>query len=35
LSQELPYTTNPLEATGKVGTVQVINKGAIVVSVHG
>ena len=33
LSQELPYTTDPLEATGRIGTVQVINKGAIVVSV--
>lgn len=33
LSQELPYTTDPLEATGRVGAVQVINKGAIVVSV--
>ena len=33
LSQELPYTTAPLEAQGQVGSVQVINKGAIVVSV--
>jgi hypothetical protein len=33
LSQELPYTTDPLEATGEVGVVQVINKGAIVVNV--
>ena len=33
LSQELPYTTDPLEAQGQVGSVQVINKGAIVVSV--
>tara|TARA_R110000824_G_scaffold300786_1_gene488834 strand:- start:553 stop:894 length:342 start_codon:yes stop_codon:yes gene_type:complete len=35
ISQELPYTTNPLEATGEVGVVQIINKGAIVVNVHG
>ena len=35
LSQELPYTTHSLEATGEVGTVQIINKGAIVVNVHG
>ena len=33
LSQELPYTTDPLEAQGLVGSVQVINKGAIVVTV--
>ena len=33
LSQELPYTTDPLEAQGQVGSVQVINAGAIVVSV--
>jgi hypothetical protein len=33
LSQQLPYTTDPLEAQGQVGSVQVINAGAIVVSV--
>jgi len=29
ISAPLPYTTDPLEAEGKVGKVQVINKGAI------
>tara|TARA_R100001086_G_scaffold80678_2_gene39413 strand:+ start:1186 stop:1530 length:345 start_codon:yes stop_codon:yes gene_type:complete len=33
LSQELPYTTDPLEATALVGSVQVITNGNIVVSV--
>tara|TARA_R100000406_G_C3080316_1_gene116757 strand:+ start:376 stop:717 length:342 start_codon:yes stop_codon:yes gene_type:complete len=33
LSQELPYATDPLEATGEVGAVQVITNGNIVVSV--
>jgi len=33
LSQELPYTTDPLEAQGEVGSIQVITEGAIVVSV--
>ena len=33
LSQELPYTTDPLEARGLVGSVQVVNEGAIVVTV--
>ena len=33
LSQELPYTTDPLEATALVGSVQVITNGDIVVSV--
>jgi hypothetical protein len=33
LSQELPYATDPLEATGQVGAVQVITNGNIVVSV--
>ena len=35
LSAELPYTQDGLEATGLVGSVQVINKGSIVVNVHG
>tara|TARA_R110000796_G_scaffold105345_1_gene215362 strand:- start:823 stop:1167 length:345 start_codon:yes stop_codon:yes gene_type:complete len=35
LSRELPYTRDSLEAEGQVGAVQIINKGAIVVSVHG
>jgi hypothetical protein len=33
LSQGLPYETDPLEATGQVGSVQVITNGDIVVSV--
>ena len=35
LSEELPYTTDKLEATGEVGAVQVIASGDIVVTVHG
>ncbi len=33
LSEELPFTTDPLEATAIVGSVQVITNGNIVVSV--
>ena len=33
ISLTIPYTTDPLEAQGSVGVVQVINKGAIVVNV--
>jgi len=35
LSQELPYTTDPLEATGEIGAVQVVTNGTVVVTVHG
>jgi len=33
LSEALPFTTDPLEATASVGSVQVITNGDIVVSV--